>query len=199
MSRFVEVPFVLSNSHGQAGQPVQPVTLYLTIAVSANATSHPIPPINTNTTNVMATEVASPMKQATRPTIAQDSIETAPSVVVTAPEYLSPPTDYVQVPIETGAAIPAMSPAENALRDADEATKAINLTSTWEGAIARIKWVMDTLSPVAGVRRRAMFLYLMFDRADFCSQLNPYAQMAFSLLSAIPQVRYCRKETLIPC
>ena len=167
MSCFVEVPFVLSNSDGQAGQQIQPVTLYMTITVSANATSHPILP--TSATNAIATEVeVSPVDQAARPTIAQGSIETTAFVVTTVPESLSPPTD--QVPVETSTPIPpapdvkaAMSPAEDALHDADKATKAINLTSTWEGAVARIKWVMDTVSPLAGVRCCAISFGLVLD------------------------------------
>ncbi len=191
MSRFVEVSFVLSNGDGQAGQSVQPVILYLTIAVSPSATSHPISPINP--TNAIATEInASPMEQATKSTMAQDSIETAPLVVATIPDPLSPSTDHV--PIETSIPIPvpdvraAVSPAENALHDADEATKAINLSSTWEGTVARIKWVMDTVSPAAEVRHSAMSFYLMLGRADFRSQLHPYAKMACGLLLAIPKV-----------
>src|SRR6266571_3715589 len=184
MSRFVDVPFVLNNGDGQAGQSDQPVILYLTITVSANATSYPILPINA--TNAIATDVhvssmEKAMEQATKPTMAQDFIETTPFAVATAPESLSPPTDHV--PIEVKTPIPpvhdvraAMSPAENALRGADEATKEINLASTWEGVIARIKWVMDTVSPVAEVRRSATSVYLMHDRADFLSQLHPYAK-----------------------
>ena len=164
MSHFVEFPFVLSNGDGQAGQSVQPVILYLTITVSANATSHPILPINP--TNAIATEVdVLPMKKATKPTMAPDSIETTPFVVTTVPEPLSPPTDHA--PIEDSTPVPlvpdvraAMSPAEDALHGADEATKAINLPSTWEGAVARIRWVMDTVSPAAEVRHSAMSLYL---------------------------------------
>ncbi len=121
------------------------------------------------------------MEQATKPIMAQDSIGTTPFVVATAPEPLSPPTDHV--PIETSTLIPpvpdvraAMSPAENALRNAGEATKAIDLPSTWEGAVARIKWVMDTVSPAAEVRH-AMSFYLVLNRADFGSQLHPYAKM----------------------
>jgi hypothetical protein len=131
MSSFVDVPFVLSRGDGQAGESVQPVTLYLSIDVS---TPHPILPINT--TNAIA-----------------------------------------------------MSAAKNALRDTDEATKAIDLTNTWEGAVARIQWLMDTLSPVAGVRHRATSFCLIPDLAHFRSQLNPCAQIACSLLSAIPKVR----------
>jgi hypothetical protein len=90
MFYFTDVPFVLNRGDG-AGESVQPVTLYLSINVSANATN----------------------------------------------------------------AI-AMSPSENALHDVDEAIKAIDLTTTWEGAVARIQWLMDTLSPVAGVRHSTM-------------------------------------------
>src|SRR6266702_277346 len=169
MSRFVDVPFTLRNGDGQAGQSVQAVILYLKITVSANATSPPI--LSNNPTNPIATEVDVPPKeQATKPTMAQNPIESTPFVVATAPEPLSPPTDHV--PIETSPPIPpvpdvreAVSPAENALHDAEEATKAISLPSTWEGAVARIQWVMDTVSPVAEVRHSAMSLYLMLDRA----------------------------------
>src|SRR6266702_2789864 len=193
MSRFLEVTLVLNNGDGQAGQSGHPITLYLKITVSANATSHPILPIHP--TNTIATEVdISPMEQTMRPTIAQNSIETTPFVVATVAEPLSPPMDHV--PIETSTPIPpapdvraAMSPAENAPHDAEEATKVINLPSTWEGAVARIKWVMDTMSPVAEVRYSAMSIYLMLDRANFRSQLHPYAKMACGLLLAIPKVR----------
>ena len=165
----VDAPFVLNSGGGQTGQSVQPVTLYLTITVPAIATSRPILPANT--TDAIATEVdASPMEQATEPTIApaQDSIETTPFVVAATPEPLSPPTD--QVPIGASTPIPpvpdvraAMSPAESALDDADRATNTINLTSKWEGAVERIKWVMDTVSPVAGVRHSEMTFYLILD------------------------------------
>ncbi|KAH9039720.1 hypothetical protein EDB84DRAFT_1415611, partial [Lactarius hengduanensis] len=167
----IDIPFILSDGDGQPGQSVQPVILYLTIAVSANATSHPVFPIKP--TNPLPTIVdASPMERVTKPTIAQDSIESVRCVVLTPPEPRSPPTDHV--PTKTNIPIPtipdvqvAASPAQNALHVADESTKAINLPSTWEGAIARIKWVMDTVSPVA--------------------ELHPYAKMAYSLLFAIPK------------
>ncbi len=114
------------------------------------------------------------MEQALKPTTPQSSIETTPFVVATVPKPLSPRTDHV--PIETSTPIPpvpdvraAVSHAENALHDADEATKAISLPSTWEGAVTRIKWVMDTVSPAAGVRHSAISFYLMLDRAAFPS------------------------------
>ncbi|KAH9059819.1 hypothetical protein EDB87DRAFT_1577354 [Lactarius vividus] len=68
-------------------------------------------------------------------------------------------------PVADGSA--GISPAKNALRNADEAMTTIKLSNTWEGALERIKWVMDTVSSVA--------------------ELHPYAKMAYSLLFAIPK------------
>ncbi len=42
--------------------------------------------------------------------------------------------------------------AKNALRNADEAMMTINLSNTWGGALERLKWIMDTVSPIAEVR-----------------------------------------------
>ncbi|KAH8996413.1 hypothetical protein EDB86DRAFT_995596 [Lactarius hatsudake] len=61
----------------------------------------------------------------------------------------------------------AVSPAQNALHDADEAMTTIDLSNRLDGVLERIKWVMDTVSSVA--------------------ELHPYAKMAYSLLFAIPK------------
>ena len=39
-----------------------------------------------------------------------------------------------------------------ALAQADQAIKRMNRLNTWKGAVGRVKWVMDTLSPIAEVR-----------------------------------------------
>jgi hypothetical protein len=59
-----------------------------------------------------------------------------------------------------------MSPAENALHDAKEVMATINLSKTWQGALERIKWVMDTLSPVAGVRCIVLFVHFWLSRTS---------------------------------
>ena len=46
-----------------------------------------------------------------------------------------------------------MPPVEISLNMAAEAIATINISDTWEDALGRIKWVMDTVSPVAEVRR----------------------------------------------
>jgi hypothetical protein len=195
VSCFVDVPFVLSRGDGQAGESVQPVTLYSSITVPANATRHATSPINT--TSAIATELDVLFtEQGTDPTIAhvRNSIDPTGSVFATTLEPLPPPTESGL--IETSTSIPPepvaraeTSPSEKALLDADEATKAISLTNTREGAVARIQWLMDALSPIAGVCHSAMSFYPIPDLADFRFQLNPYAQMAYSLLVAIPKVR----------
>ena len=87
---------------------------------------------------------------------------TTRSTFATDTEAPSPPTDRLAG--EMSAVMPpatdpraGMSPAEIALRDAKEAMTTISLSETWEGSLKRIKWVMDTLSPVAGVRRKVLF------------------------------------------
>ena len=121
--------------------------------------------------------------------------------VVTGSGNLSPLT----VHLPSSPMLPAadrragISPAENALHDANEAMTTINLSKTWEGALERIKWVMDTLSPVAEVRQ-CPFCQSLF--TEFHPQLSPYAKMAHGLLFAIPKVaclRYCHIEILMLC
>ncbi len=48
-----------------------------------------------------------------------------------------------------------------ALRHADETKKPIDRKNTWKGAVSRIKWVMDTVSPIAEVR--AISILPLFD------------------------------------
>ena len=86
----------------------------------------------------------------------------------TAPEPLLPPPDHL--PIDTGTPMPhgqaEMLPTEDplvALHRADEAMRPIDRigrSNTWEVAVGRIKWVMDTLGPIAEVRVMSFLLIL---------------------------------------
>ncbi|KAF8257985.1 hypothetical protein EI94DRAFT_1210579 [Lactarius quietus] len=155
-----DVPFILVNGNRRAGQSNQPVTLYLTTSVSPNSNSNPIMPIDA--TNIQSTEMnETPPTEATFST-AEDSASTTRSTA-TDPGTHSPPTDRLP-----NILIPAgMSSAEDALQVADKAMATINLSDTWDGALERIKWVMETVSPVA--------------------ELSPYAKMAYDLIFAIPK------------
>ncbi|KAF8260413.1 hypothetical protein EI94DRAFT_905287 [Lactarius quietus] len=153
-------PFVLVNGNRRAGQSNPPVTLYLNVSVSPNSTSNPILPIDA--INIQSTEInETPPTEATS-SIAQDSTNTTRSTTP-GPETYSPPTDR-----PPNVLMPAgITSAVDALQTADEAMTALNLSDTWEGALKRIKWVMDTVSPVA--------------------ELSPYAKMAYGLIFAIPK------------
>src|SRR6266702_1036323 len=147
----VDVPFVFINDDGDAGQSTQPVTLHLTIAVSTNMAS----PIFSNNNPEMPTKRDdTPAEEATKPSVVLDSGGLSQ---ITAREPLLPSPE--PLPVETGTTMPdsqaEMSSTEKALisvRRADEAKKPIDRANTWKGAVSRIKWVMDTIGPIAEVR-----------------------------------------------
>jgi len=75
------------------------------------------------------------------------------------PEHLSSLSHHQ--PVETGNIMPqsqeemSLTSTNNphpALHQADEAMNRIDKSNTWESAVGRIKWVMDTLGPIAEVR-----------------------------------------------
>ncbi len=87
---------------------------------------------------------------AEEPSMTPDSGE---SIQFTVPEHLLLSPDPLSA--ETGTVMPGMSPDGKALislRRADEAKKPIERKNTWKGAVSGIKWVMDTVSPIAEVR-----------------------------------------------
>jgi hypothetical protein len=139
-----DIPCVLENDVGEAARSTQPVTLYITVNITPNLyNSHP---------SIPTEDDGSPAEEATIPRRIQ----------YPAPEHLLP-LSYHQ-PVETGNTMPRsreeVSPTstENrrfALYWADESMKPIvpiDRSNTWERAVGRIKWVMDTLGPIAEVR-----------------------------------------------
>ncbi len=158
----VDVSIVLKSGDGKAGQSIQPVTLYVTVTVWANIA----PPILLNSPlNIPTEDDDSPAEEATKPSMDPDS---GGPIQSTAPEPLLPPPDHL--PVETGTPLPhgqaEMAPTEDplvALHRADEAMRRIDpidQSNTWERAVGRIKWVMDTLGPIAEVRAMSFCLSL---------------------------------------
>ena len=93
-----------------------------------------------------------------------------------------------------------ISSAENALRDANEAMTTMNLSKTWEGALERIKWVMDILNPIADVRRVVLFANpSRLNRTS--SSAEPVCKDGTWSTYCDPQgdmyLRYCRIEMLM--
>ncbi len=151
---------VLSNGEGDVGQSTQLVTLYLTIAVSTNAS----PIVSNNPPEMPTKRDDSPAEEATNHSVVLDSDSGRPSQS-TAREPFSPSSDTLPVettPMPDGQV--EMSPTDKApiaVRRADEAKKPIDRVNTWKGAISRIKWVMDTIGPIAEVC--AIFILPLFD------------------------------------
>ena len=140
-----DIPCVLENGVGEAARSTQPVTLYITVNIT------PPDPYN-SAPNIPIEDDHSRTEEATIPGRTQSA----------APEHLLPLSHHQAV--ETGDTMPqsreGMSPTstENprfALHRADESMKQIvpiDLSNTWERAVRRIKWLMDTLGPITGVR-----------------------------------------------
>ncbi len=83
-----------------------------------------------------------------------------------APERRLPPPDLL--PVQSSTPMPQdlgeTSLVEKARIDldrADEVKKSLDRSNTWEGTVGKIKWVMDTLSPVAEVC--IIFILLILD------------------------------------
>jgi hypothetical protein len=137
-----DIPCVLDNDVREAARSTQPVTLYITVNI--------IPPnLYNSPPSIPANDDDCPAEEATIPGRIQ----------FPTPEHLLPLSDHQ--PVEAGNTMPQsqeeMSPGYSTknLHRADEAMKQIvpiNQSDTWERAVGRIKWVMDTLGPIAEVR-----------------------------------------------
>ena len=138
-----DIPCVLENGIGGA-RSTQPVTLYITVNIT--------PPNPYSSPPSKRTENDNSHVEATIPEPIQ----------VPAPEQTLPPSPHQ--PVETGNSIPQIqeevTPTSTgiprlALDRADEDMSGIvpiDGSNTWERAVGRIKWAMDTLGPVAEVR-----------------------------------------------
>ena len=96
----------------------------------------------------------------------------------TVPEPPSPPPNHF--PIQSSTPIPRAlteitlsEKARISLDHADQAEKSIGGSNTWQGVVERVKWVMDTLSPLAGVRViNILFPYPSLSKITLSAQSN---------------------------
>jgi hypothetical protein len=128
----------------------RPVTLYLTVALAVNSRS--------STINRLA-------EGPTAPSAAQHSVESSLATAAPASKPLSASTD--NLPVQSDAPAPPTTdceaeilPAEKALNDADDAMNTMDLYNSWENALGRIRWVMETVDPVAGVRTLSLAYFM---------------------------------------
>ena len=137
-----DIPCVLGNGVAEAARSTQPVTLYITVEITPPSPPNSPPSIPTADDSSPAEET--PMPERVEP----------PS-----PEHLLPPSHHQSVEAgnnkpQSHEEVPSTRTKDphSALDWADQAMKQMDRSNTWQGAVGRIKWVMDTLSPVAEVR-----------------------------------------------
>jgi hypothetical protein len=138
-----DIPCVLGNGVGGTARSTHPVTLYITVNIRPPDLYNSPPSIPTDYDD-------SPAEGATSPGHIQ----------FPAPEHPLPLSH--RQPVEIDNTMPPQSreelsptSTENprfALHQADEFIKQIDRSDSWERAVGRIKWVMDTLGPIAEVR-----------------------------------------------
>ena len=110
---------------------------------------------------------------------------TGPAAFTTA---LSSSSRTGTAPIESGTPVaPIVDSQMEMSRTLDRAGEALDTVKTWKTTVSTIKCVMDTVSPILKVCTK----YLSpLSFADFIPpQLNPYASLAWSMFSKIPEVR----------
>jgi hypothetical protein len=177
---------VFGSAVGHVGQTKPPTVL--TISISANTRSSLTATVDTPNSAVVDFDNPVTEGGTTRP-IVQCSNETMQSKAVSASLPLSPRNNNLVIDNDTFEQRIAGSQTEmsrTTLRRAEEAIDSINTMQTWKSAVNAIKWVMDTVKPIVAVCQIS-FLPIRHELTS-ALQLNPYASLAWSLLSNIPEV-----------
>jgi hypothetical protein len=137
-----DIACFLENDVVEAARLTQPVTLYITVYITP-------PTLYNSPPSIPTADGSSPAEEAPIPG----------RIHLPSPEHPLPLLHHQ--PVEAGNNNPQsredVSPASAndlrpALAQADQAMKRMDRSNTWEGAVGRIKWVMDTLGPIAEVR-----------------------------------------------
>jgi hypothetical protein len=168
-----DIHCVIRNGAEGDARPTQPVTLHIAVNITP-------PNMYNSAPSIPIEDVSSPAKEAIIPGHIQSP----------TPEEILPPSHHQ--PFEPGNNRPqevSTTSAKNprlALKRADQAVKRMDLSNTWKGAVGKIKWVLDTLGPIAEVR---VISFDVLSRTEFHTQHFPPAKMAHSLLLAIPKAR----------
>ena len=136
-----DIPCVLENIVAEAARSTRPVTLYIKVNITTPTLYNSPPSIPTADDGSPANEaipgrISFPIPERPLPFLHDQPVETGNNKSQSR-EEVSP----------TGTKNPRF-----VLDRADEAMKPIDRSNTWEVAVGRIKWVMDTLGPIAEVR-----------------------------------------------
>jgi hypothetical protein len=134
-----DIRCVLWNGAGGAARSALPVTLHIKVDITP-------PNLYDSPPSIPIEDVDSPAEESTIPRHVQ----------LPTPEHILPLSHHQHVEAANNkpqevSATSAKNP-RLALKRADQAVKGMDLSNTWQGAVGRIKWVMDTLGPIAEVR-----------------------------------------------
>jgi hypothetical protein len=136
-----DIRCVLGNGAGGAARSALPVTLHIKVDITP-PNLYDAPP------SIPIEDVDSPAEESTIPRPVQ----------LPTPEHILPLPHHQPVeaannkPQEPEVSTTSAKNPRLALKRADQAVKGMDLSNTWKGAVGRIKWVMDTLCPIAEVR-----------------------------------------------
>ncbi|KAH9054315.1 hypothetical protein EDB87DRAFT_1825201 [Lactarius vividus] len=141
----INISVALGDGNGQGGQSTPPVTLDLMVTLSAHGTSPSDPHIiPTERDDTAAEDLLTPTMTADFGGLDRSS---APGYLTHSPDRL-PVESSTLMPQGQGETSLVEKPQIDLVR-VDQVEEVIDRSNTWEGAVGRIKWVMDTLSPVA--------------------------------------------------
>ena len=120
-------------------RPTHPVTLHIKLNITP-------PNLHNSPPSIPIEDVDSPAEEATVPGHIQSP----------TPEQILPLSHHQPVEAANNKSQEVSAAIDKnprlALKKADQAMKRMDRLNTWKGAVGRVKWVMDTLSPIAEVR-----------------------------------------------
>ena len=133
---------VLGNGVGGAARSTQPVTLHIRVNITP-------PTLYNSPPSIPTAAGSSPAEEAPIP----GRIE-PPSHEHPLPLSHHQPVEAGNNKLQSREEAPSTSTSDprSALDKADDAMNQMDRLNTWKGAVGRVKWVMDTLSPIAEVR-----------------------------------------------
>jgi hypothetical protein len=155
--RILHVGFdvILGSADGRATHATEPTTLFLTISVSANASSSLTAPVSTPNPTTVSLDDAVAEGSAARPIVQSNTNESIQPTAATASLSPSSQTGDLRIEVSTSVEPVADSQAEMS-RTLYSAEEAMDMIKTWSSAVDVVKQVMDLVSPIVNVCLRSV-------------------------------------------
>jgi hypothetical protein len=141
-----EIKIVFGNVNEHAGHPAEPAAPYLTITISANASSSMT--MAANTSNTATANPNDAVTEGTTRPIVQANSALRPTVL----KALSPLSHTGDLPDESGTRTRAEMDSQREIScTLHHAEEAMDMIESWKNTVKSIKRVMDTVSPILNV------------------------------------------------